>query len=181
MNRFPFSFILSVLIFTLSIPLARAAEVSPEVKEAGRLAITCSQKKKHQCTIDNYRKVLDANILNDDLVNQVKSIQIQSLILLMSENGLDMPAQKYADYCDYGVKLVEETGRQKWKNGTMIYIQCMIGHHDLGNYKRKQELIRHAKNSMRASGEWPEHEKGLSNSDVQLTIDWANQAINALR
>jgi len=164
----------------LNIVNAHAGDITPRIQQAGKKAMTCSQSKDHACTVDNYRIVLDANILNSELTSQVKNIQIQSLILLLSENGMDMSAQTYVDYCDYGVDLVQETGQEKWQSGAMIYIQCMIGHHELKNYKRKSELIRLAKSSMNESSKWSSYDKALSRSDVQVTLDWANQAINAL-
>jgi len=162
---------------------ASAAELSPKLKEVARQAIVCSQQSNYACTVKNYRALLDSNVLNSEQTMSIRSVQITSVLLLISEvNEQDgaWPAQKITDYSEYGIRLLKEAGREKGQQATIFYARGMIGHHELGNFRRKKELLKMARTAIRAHNQWDKIDDGVSDEDARVTIQWVNQVINAL-
>ena len=160
---------------------AIAKELSPEIEEVARKGFLCSEKNDLPCAVKNYRKVLNSDGLSDELETLFRTSQITLLSMLLSEQGEGWPAKKFAEHCEYGIRLVKEANRERGQQATIFYVRGMIGQHELGNYKRKKELVSLARTAMRASHEWNEIDGDVSNEVVRLTKEWANTAIDALK
>ena len=143
-------------------------------------ALTCSEQNNYVCAVKKYRKLLDSNTLNSELTEAVRTSQINNVMALLSEQGEDWPAQKFADYCEYGIRLLKDSGREKGQQATIFYVRGMIGHHELGNYRRKKELIQMARAAMQVSNQWNKIDGDTSEEVRSVTVQWAKKAINTL-